>query len=341
MFSLFDWQELILSVNLWKLADYSFGLQLGGELVAVVPLQCDERSRTMGSSGWGGSGPVISAQSVVKARHKIMNAALEHSLQLAQQCGAAAFSLSVSPVTKTSVSAAWGVNPFVFHNLKDQSGLSQVIDLNASRDELWAALSADARYQIRKAQNLGMIVERADWGVSLDRYYDLHCETYQRTNVTPHPKEYFAGIAEHMAPGGYSVLWQCRSPHGQPMAFHNACWFGEGACYHTGASTAEAGKTGASYLLFWSAMMGAKASGIHWYDCGAIYPGDSATAKQKGLTLFKTKFGGQPHRLFAAGIDLGCHSSSAAPIEKPASFFHLFKENCGRTLRSLTRFGLR
>jgi hypothetical protein len=338
-YGLFDWQELILSVDLWKLVDHSFGLRVDGKLVAVVPLQLDMRSMTMGSSGWGGAGPIIDARLVGKARKKIMASALDHSLQLADEHGAAKFSLSISPVTKTSLSAVRGVNPFIFYDLKDQSGVSQIIDLSLSQDSLWEALSADARYQIRNAKNLGMTVDRSDWCARLDTYYELHCETYKRTNVEPHPKEYFFGIAKHMAPNGYSVLWECKSPNGQPIAFHNACWFGEGGCYHTGASNAEAGKSGASYLLFWEAIMGAKASGLRWYDCGAIFPGKSATQKQKGLTIFKTKFGGQPHRLFAAGIDLQIRSHSSMPIDAASSFLDRSKDALTNTIKSIMHFG--
>jgi hypothetical protein len=85
--------------------------------------------------------------------------------------------------------------------------------------------------------------------------------------------------------------------------------------------------------------MGAKASGLRWYDCGAIFPGKSATQKQKGLTIFKTKFGGQPHRLFAAEIDLQSRSHSSVPIDAATSFLDRSKDALANTIKSIVHFG--
>ena len=94
-----------------------------------------------------------------------------------------------------------------------------------------------------------------------------------------------------MAPLGHSVLWVARDRAGVPIGFHNDMYFGKGAWYHTGCSTQAALENGANYLLFWEALRGAKASGRRYYDCGEVFP-DAGQGKSKGLTFFKTRFGG-------------------------------------------------
>jgi hypothetical protein len=320
VFSLWDWQELILAVEPWALEDHSFAIRDGRLLLAVVPLQYHPGSGRMASSGWGGSGPVIDGRLDERTRKKLMGQSIQHCIDLARERGATGFDVSLSPVTATSISTAWGVNPLVFHGLEDRSGLAQVLDLSLSEDDLWTGLSADARRQIKKARESGLCVERVVWAQHLDRYYELHGATYTRTGVQQHPRAYFAGIAAHTAPSGHSVLWAVRTPAWEILAYHNASWFGCGASYHTGCSLEDAGFPGASYLLFWEAMLGAKHAGIRWYDCGAIFPGAVGSEKQKGLSTFKTKFGGQPHRQFSASLNFSCQDAVPAAVTPAPTF---------------------
>lgn len=320
VFSLWGWQELILAVESWALEDYSFAIREGRRLLAVVPLQYYPGSCRMASTGWGGSGPVIDGRLGGSSRNNLMELAIKHCIELARERGAADFEISLSPATATSIASEWGVNPLVFHGLEDRSGLAQVIDLSKSEDELWGGLAADGRRQIKLAREAGLVVERVDWAEHLDRYYELHVATYTRTGVQPHPRSYFTGIAANTAPSGHSVLWAVRSVVGDVLAYHNAAWFQDGAYYHTGCSEEGANLAGVSYLLFWEAMLGAKHAGIRWYDCGSIFPGAVGSEKQKGISTFKTKFGGQPHRQFSGGFSFLC-TPIASSCVSPASTF--------------------
>ena len=164
---------------------------------------------------------------------------------------------------------------------------------------MWRGLSPDARRQVRLAREAGYSVERADWAQSLEHYYALHCETYDRTGVASHPREYFSGIAHHMAPQGHAVLWRVRDSAGEIVGYHNDACFRNAAYYHTGCSATGSGASGAGYLLFWESIIGARNAGIRWYDCGTVFP-HAEDGKQRGLTTFKTKFGGEMHRQFRA-----------------------------------------
>ncbi len=297
-FALSSWRRLILAVDEWQLEDHSFAVFDGTQMCAVVPMQLDRRNGALGMTGWGGCGPVIGGPAS-KRRDVVRTAVIQMVDQKAAKLSASTVHLSVPPVTVSAIGNSRGVNPFAFCGLEDRSGIAQVIDLSPDEATLWRGLSETARQTARKAEKHGIIIVRANWAEMLDSYYIVHQENYRRTGVMPHPKSYFSGIAHEMAETGYSVLWVALNREGHVIAFHNDMHFGVGAWYHTGCSTDAALKNGANYLLFWKSMLGAKAAGRRWYDCGEIFP-VSADKKRDGLTLFKTRFGGEPHRFLKA-----------------------------------------
>jgi len=297
VFSLYEWQELILSVEQWGLEDVSFAVMQNGQVIAVMPLQFNRVSSRLGSSAWGGSGPVVSKKQSEKKRKKIILAMLEHCEQTGLENKAVCFDFSQLPITETSILSCWGINPFYYYDADDVSLISQVIDLQQSHDKLWNGLSYDAKRQIRIAGDKGYSVKTVNWQEHIDRYYQLHVKTYNRTGVEPHPRSYFEGIANLISTRNNAVLWAAFDSDGEVVAYHNTACTDFGAYYHTGCSEEKVNDDGASYLLFWEAVQGMKLRGVSWYDCGAIFP-NSYDAKQKGLTTFKSKFGGKPHRIF-------------------------------------------
>jgi hypothetical protein len=313
-FALSSWRRLILAVGEWQLEDHSFAMFDGSQMCAVVPMQLDRRNGALGMTGWGGCGPVIAVDASGRRRDVVRAAVIQVVDQIAAKLGASMVHISVPPVTASAIGNTRGVNPFTLCGLEDRSGIAQVIDLSPDEATLWRGLSETARQTVRKAEKGGIIIVRANWAEMLDSYYIIHQENYRRTGVTPHPKSYFYGIAHEMADAGYSVLWAALDREGHAIAFHNDMHFGVGAWYHTGCSTDAALKNGANYLLFWKSMLGAKAAGRLWYDCGEIFP-VSVDKKRDGLTLFKTRFGGEPHRFLKAAKQYGApreNESSAA-----------------------------
>jgi hypothetical protein len=303
-FALSCWRRLILDVREWQLEDHSFAVFDSAQMRAVVPMQLDHRSGALGITGWGGCGPVISGHVSGRDRGVIRAAVVRMVDEIAEKLGAKAVRVTVPPVTASAIENSRGVNPFIFDGLEDCSGLAQVIDLSPDEATLWRGLSETARQTVRKAEKGGITVVQANWGDMLDCYYRIHQENYLRTGVTPHARSYFRGIAHEVAEAGYSVLWAALDQKGDAVAFHNDMQFGVGAWYHTGCSTDAALAAGANYLLFWKSMLGAKAAGRRWYDCGEIFP-PSEDKKRNGLTMFKTRFGGEPHRFLKAVKEYG------------------------------------
>lgn len=303
VFGLHGWQRLVAAVEEWGFSERGFGVHENGRLVAVVPLHVQPSSRAAGSSGWGGSGPVISADLSPADRDRVLRAATERMIEIAEADGATRLEVSSSPVTESALGSRWGVNSFAVLGFEDGSRLSQVISLDRDEEALWAGLSKTARHLIRRAEKAGFRAEAVDWQQALDSYYDIHVETYARSGEAPHPRRYFSGIADKMAPIGSSRLFALLSPGGEPVAFQNVAMLGSGAYYHTGCSRTAAQSVSPGYLLMWEAIKAARNDGARWFDVGWIFPA-AKDPKQQGLTHFKTRFGGEPHLAFRATFEL-------------------------------------
>lgn len=298
-FSTSVWRRLILDVREWALEDLSFAACKGQRILGLMPLQYRAPTRSIASTGWGASGPVIARNVPRDERERVVSVLLKHADALGHQRGAQVFELAVTPVTRSALHAPWGVNPFVIHGFEDTSTQSRVVDLRQSVEALWSGLSHNARQMIRKAEKAGYRAERADWAERADDYYRVHVETYHRTGVPPHPQRYFEGIGRQLAACGFAVLWAGVAPDGRLVAFHNDSRFQGASSYFTGCSETDHLDSGVNYLLFWAAMVGAKQDGCEWYEVGEVFPA-ARDGKSRGLTVFKSKFGGELHRSFKA-----------------------------------------
>jgi hypothetical protein len=307
-FSLASWLEMVTPI--WGMEQLSFAVSEGENLVAVMPLHWLPSAHRLSSSGWGHGGPAVQAQKSSAERSRLWCYCLEHVDKLAAQLGAQQIDVSISPLTLSSIRNEWGVSPLVEYGFQDVSGISQVIDLRLTNDELWAGLKKDARYEIQRAVKAGYSVDVVEWPSFVREYYEVHVENYLRTKVTPHPIEYFQGIADQSKRN--FVLRVGRAADGAAVAFHNTACFGDGAMYHTGCSRSSHLKSGINYLLFWEAIIGAKSAGQIWYEAGEIYP-EARSGKQYGLSMFKQKFGGAPHRVFRGRKLVQVTNTSQAP----------------------------
>ena len=314
LYGLSAWQKTILNVARWQLIDESFGLVENSRLKAVIPLQYSGMTTHLSSSGWGGCGPILSPELGDTDRQRITKLMIDRCIEIARQHEAPVFDFFQLPVTRSNLENNWGVNPYVFFGFSDESRLSQVAEISPDTETLWKNLSTNARRKIKKARNCGIRVRKVSWPEYLDDYYRIHCETYERTGVEPHPKAYFEGIATQIAPLGHVHLFQAVSEDDAFVAYRNDISFNGSAYYHMGCSRNDFIDKGVNYLLQWEAVQHAAKSAIRWYDYGDIFP-LTTDKKLAGLTKFKSRFGGQPHRAFRCELKIPQEGSEASPPE--------------------------
>ena len=300
------WIEATASV--WPLENRYFVARKNDRIVGGFPLQVAPGGRRPWvrpraySTMMGTGGPFAARDLAGKGRMHVLAALSDAVLQFGRKRRLAAVDCILPPLAAGNLRNIRGVNPMVLLGWEDTSTHTRIVDLTRPESELESVLG-EARRKMKRAKAEGYTVQRTDWKNSLDDYYRVHVETYRRTGVPPHPKAYFEAIAEKFGSSGQAVLWVCRTSTGEPVAYHNSARFGEGAVYWTGCSRTGCGEAGVNYLLCWRAILGAQQDGYRFYEVGESFP-NTSDRKLKGLSEFKSKFGGELFRLFRGRLPL-------------------------------------
>ncbi len=159
-----------------------------------------------------------------------------------------------------------------------------VLDINKSEEELLGSMRKTTRYLIRKAQKMGVIVEKSN---NIDQFLNLYTTTSRRHGFLEH-----IGVREEYeiyAKEDEVVLFMATYEK-KVMAAALILFGGNQAIYHHGASISS--DIPASYLLQWEAIKKAKKRGLRYYNFWGIAPEGKPHHPWRGLTLFKTGFGG-------------------------------------------------
>lgn len=301
------WLEL--STHVWPFENHYFLAEENGTLVGAFPVQLARSRRRYtfyrhgGSLLMGSAGPFCVRGLPGKSRERTLTQITEAAVAWAKREKIALLSCALPPLAAPNLHCTHGVNPLVTVGWRDTSTHTRIVDIGKAEAVLWSDLAADARRSVKLARAAGYTVQREDWAELWPEYYRAHSETYQRTGVAPHPQAYFEAIATQIAKRGQAVLWVGREPAGRPVAFHNCARYRDGSLYWTGCCETAHLASGINYLLFWEALLGAKADGCAWYEIGESFP-DQHSGKLWGLTLFKSKFGGELYRYYRGEIQV-------------------------------------
>lgn len=171
-----------------------------------------------------------------------------------------------------------------------------MIDLTQSESELLAAMRRQTRYEVRRAEKLGLKVtstsaDSEDFPTLLDEFYICQRQTAARQHfLSPSKKEL---AAECSAFGQNATLYRVDTPEGQPVAFGLILKWGEEADYFEAASTSLNRKLPGAYALLWAAMKDLKREGYRRFNLWGIAPKGQPSHRYAGVTTFKTGFGGK------------------------------------------------
>jgi hypothetical protein len=287
------WLDGINAIKQWGFIDYSFAVYSNNRIYALVPLQWDEKNRCLLSTAWGLTAPIF-----VDKSKRLHHFVYEYIDELAKYLKVNSVKLGMHGCFEANnKESSKGINPWVAFGFNDISSHTQVISFqNKSIDNLWMGLSQTARHTIKKAENNGY-VEIVDWKDRLDHYYHLHKLTYQKSNLNPHPYEYFKMIS-NLSKDNHK-LFAFSNKEGNVLAYHNDLHYQNTACYHTAASSEEGNALGAHYLLTWHAINFAQRTDCRFYEVGEVIF-DDKYQKAKQISLFKSRFGGDLNRLYRA-----------------------------------------
>jgi peptidoglycan pentaglycine glycine transferase (the first glycine) len=188
------------------------------------------------------------------------------------------------------------------------------IELDASEDELLAAMKPKWRYNTRLAERSGVRIEEGGED-HLALFGQLMTETAARDGFNARPMTYYAAAWRECRPWSHLYLaYAADTVLAAILVFH----FGTTATYLYGASSDKERNRMPNHLLQWEAIRRAKADGRRWYDFWGI-PDEIGQAWVRGedpravpagegglwgVWRFKSGFGGSVVRSVGAWDDV-------------------------------------
>lgn len=165
-----------------------------------------------------------------------------------------------------------------------------MIDLTKSEEELLAEMRRQTRYEVRRADKLGIKVEKSNDKAIFEEFHAVQAETAKRQNFVPPSQEVL--LAEKEAFGDNITIYKATS-EGKPVAYGLIIKSGAEADYYEAASTELNRKLPGAYALLWQAMRDLKKEDYSRFNLWGIAPAGQPNHRYAGVTTFKTGFGGE------------------------------------------------
>lgn len=163
-----------------------------------------------------------------------------------------------------------------------------LVDIGRPLDAVRKTLRQKWRNCLNRSEREGLEVEGGDDATALERFAPLYDALVERKGLDVDLSLDFYLRVQRAAAAGERYLVLFASRDGRPVAGHVSSPLGDTSVYLLGATSPEALKCNAAYLLQWHAIQRAKERGCRWYDLGGIDPDANP-----GVYHFKTGFGGE------------------------------------------------
>jgi hypothetical protein len=199
-----------------------------------------------------------------------------------------------------------------------------IIDLRQSEDALWDGVQKDVRYEIRRAERDGVVVELDQQAnpAALAALEEAYEGLSRRKSLGTLDKGYLRSLAARnmlsisraRAADGASCSWHVYVVDGQRLRLlHSVSEQRDG---HSPAERASIGR--ANRLHHWQDMMHFRARGFSIYDLGGWYAGSDDEPKLR-INRFKEGFGGTHEVSFNALWGLSVKGRAALGLRRALS----------------------
>lgn len=165
-----------------------------------------------------------------------------------------------------------------------------MIDLSLSEDELLANMRRQTRYEVRRADKVGIVVSSSNDEKMFEEFHKVQAETARRQNFVPPSLKTL--LAEKEAFGDNIMIYKATLEN-EPVAYGLIIKNGLEADYYEAASTLLNRKMPGAYALLWQAMKDLKKAGFSRFNLWGIAPENQPNHRYAGVTTFKTGFGGE------------------------------------------------
>ncbi|MGL4981612.1 MAG: lipid II:glycine glycyltransferase FemX [Treponemataceae bacterium] len=200
---------------------------------------------------------------------------------------------------------------------------SVILDLTQPQETLLENMKSKWRYNIRLAEKKGVTIRKAS-SDDLGIFYDLYKQTAKRDGIAIHKEQYYKDllVLSEKNDSPTKIFLYIAEHENEPLAaiivLHNQ----SEAVYLYGASANKKRNLMPAYLLQWTAIKEAQASGCLYYDFYGIPPSDDENHPMHGLYRFKTGFGGRIiHRLGSFDLPISILYFPFTIVEKLRAFW--------------------
>ena len=185
-----------------------------------------------------------------------------------------------------------------------------MLDLNRSEVDLLADMRRQTRYEVRRADKLGVVVEKSNSEETFKEFHRVQLKTAKRQGFVPPnlkvlmaEREAFGdniwiyvaktGEPKEVTNGNEAPKLSPQNRGGEPIAYGLIIGSGREADYYEAASTDLNRKLPGAYALLWRAIRDLKAEGYERFNLWGIAPTGQPNHRYAGVTTFKTGFGGE------------------------------------------------
>jgi len=148
------------------------------------------------------------------------------------------------------------------------AGTTAVWDLRQSEEQLLAGLNRNWRYSLRQAQQRNLRVERFD--APPVRELAQLCRSMNAAKGIGGSVEPSEVAALFEALGDRALVYGCRNQAGELVAFHACAIQGDRAWELVAATSDEARRSGASFVLLWTMMLECRGRGVTHFDLAGV-----------------------------------------------------------------------
>jgi lipid II:glycine glycyltransferase (peptidoglycan interpeptide bridge formation enzyme) len=169
--------------------------------------------------------------------------------------------------------------------------LTSQLDLRKPDDELKRAMRKGARYELNRAQKLGIEVSAATDDRFVDEFCNLQLETAKRQGFVPFSRKFLTEQFQTFAAAGDVVMYRA-TYQGKLLAMAFIIFYNAEAAYHYGASTELARQFPGAYAIQWQAIAEARRRGCTRYNFWGVTEHGRTKHRFYGVSVFKRGFGG-------------------------------------------------
>ena len=166
-----------------------------------------------------------------------------------------------------------------------------ILDLTKSEEQLMAEMRRQTRYEVRRAEKLGIKVVSSNLEADFEEFHKVQVATAKRQGFIPPSLKTL--MAEREAFGEKIKVYKAVTAENQPIAYGLIIKSGKEGDYYEAASTELNRKLPGAYALLMQATRDLKNEGYVRFNLWGIAPAGQPNHRYAGVTTFKTGFSGE------------------------------------------------